>query len=132
MERSNNQCGLFTLFEQGPTVSHQWILASDPTKRLFDELRQSYDYILVDLPPLAPIIDVRATTHLVDGYFLVVEWGRTKIDVVKHALNTAPGVYENLLGVILNKCDMDYISRYESQRSKYYYNRDFGRYGYTE
>ena len=64
-------------------------LASDATKILFDNLRQSYDYVVVDLSPLAPIVDVRATTHLVDSYFLVVEWGRTKIDVVKHALAAA-------------------------------------------
>src|SRR5262249_61670207 len=44
------------------------ILASTATKKLFEQLRLSYDYIVVDLPPLAPIVDVRATTHLVDFY----------------------------------------------------------------
>ena len=88
------------------------ILASDATKKLFDKLRQSYDYIVVDLSPLAPIVDVRATTHLVDSYIFVIEWGRTKIDVVKHALAAAQGVYENLLGVVLNKVDMNRFGRY--------------------
>jgi polysaccharide biosynthesis transport protein len=108
------------------------ILASEPTKALFEDLRESYHYVILDLPPLAPLIDVRATPHLVDGYFLVVEWGRTKIDVVQHALNTAPGVYEALLGTILNKANMEFMSRYEMHRGKYYYNRHFSRYGYTD
>lgn len=108
------------------------VLASEPTKKLFDDLRESYDYVVVDLPPLAPLIDVRATPHLVDGYFLVIEWGRTKIDVVQHALNTAPGVYEVLLGTILNKANMEFMSRYEVHRGKYYYNKHFARYGYTD
>jgi polysaccharide biosynthesis transport protein len=108
------------------------VLASAPTKKLFDDLRQSYDYVVVDLPPLAPLIDVRATPHLIDGYFLVIEWGRTKIDVVQHALNTAPLVYEGLLGTILNKANMEFMGRYEGHRSKYYYNKHFARYGYTD
>src|SRR5215469_6964278 len=108
------------------------VLASEPTKALFEDLRERYHYVIADLPPLAPLIDVRATPHLVDGYFLVVEWGRTKIDVVQHALNTAPGVYEALLGVILNKANMEFMSRYEMHRGKYYYNKHFARYGYTD
>jgi Mrp family chromosome partitioning ATPase len=108
------------------------LLASAPTKKLFDDLRESYDYVIVDLPPLAPLIDVRATPHLVDGYFLVIEWGRTKIDVVQHALNTAPLIYEGLLGTILNKANMEFMGRYEAHRSKYYYNKHFARYGYTD
>ena len=108
------------------------VLASEPTKKLFEDLRETYNYVIVDLPPLAPLIDVRATPHLVDGYFLVIEWGRTKIDVVQHALNTAPGVYEALLGTILNKANMEFMSRYEMHRGKYYYNKHFARYGYTD
>jgi Mrp family chromosome partitioning ATPase len=108
------------------------VLASEPTKKLFEDLRETYNYVIVDLPPLAPLIDVRATPHLVDGYFLVIEWGRTKIDVVQHALNTAPGVYEALLGTVLNKANMEFMSRYEMHRGKYYYNKHFARYGYTD
>ena len=107
------------------------ILGSDATKRMFEQLRLSYDYIVVDLPPLAPVIDVRATGHLVDFYFLVVEWGSTKIDVVQHALNRARPIYENLLGAVLNKTDMDQIGRYDMQRREYYDNRHYARYGYT-
>jgi succinoglycan biosynthesis transport protein ExoP len=108
------------------------ILASDWTQKLFDELRLRYDYIVVDLPPLAPVVDVRATIHFVDRYFLVIEWGRTKVELVRHALNAAHGVYDNLVGVILNKTDMNSLKRYELHREKYYYNEHFSRYGYTE
>ena len=107
------------------------ILASGATKKLFEQLRLSYDYIVVDLPPLAPIVDVRATGGLVDFYFLVVEWGSTKIDVVQHALNSARPVYENLVGAVLNKTNMDQIGRYDIRRRDYYDNKHYARYGYT-
>jgi Mrp family chromosome partitioning ATPase len=107
------------------------ILASTATKKLVEQLRLSYDYIVIDLPPLAPVIDVRATAHLVDFYFLVVEWGETKIDVVEHALSRARHVYENLAGVILNKVDMNRIGRYDIYRKGFYDNKHYARYGYT-
>jgi succinoglycan biosynthesis transport protein ExoP len=78
------------------------------------------------------VVDVRATSNFVDSYIFVIEWGRTKIDVVEHALGAARGVYDNLLGVVLNKADINVLSRYESYRGKYYHNRYYARYGYTD
>jgi len=108
------------------------VLASEAMRKLFDELRAEYDYVVVDLPPLAPIIDVRATTHLVDSYLLVVEWGRTRIDVVEHSLRTSPRIYEALMGAVLNKTDLSSMKRYDSYRGELYQNVQFARYGYTE
>lgn len=108
------------------------ILTSVPLKNLFEKLRAKYDYVVVDLPPLAPVVDVRAATHLVDSFVFVIEWGRTKIDVVEHALEQAHGVYDNLLGVVLNKVDMDSFGRYANNREDFYYNKHYARYGYTE
>jgi polysaccharide biosynthesis transport protein len=111
--------------------SHE-VLASNATKVLFEMLRQRYDYIIADLSPLAPVVDVRAMTHLVDSFIFVIEWGRTKIDVVEHVLGESRGVYENLLGVVLNKADLNILRRHESHRGAYYYNRHYARYGYTD
>jgi succinoglycan biosynthesis transport protein ExoP len=107
------------------------ILDSAPMKKLFEQLRESYDYVIVDFPPLAPIIDVRGATHLVDSFIFVIEWGETKIDIVEHVLGHAPGVYENLVGVVLNKVDMNLFRRYASHHESYY-NKNYARYGYTE
>ena len=108
------------------------ILSSVQMKNLFEQLRQSYDYVIVDLPPLAPIVDVRAMTHLADSFVFVIEWGQTKIDIVEQALDGAPGVNENLAGVVLNKVDMNVFGRYASHRESYYYNKYYSRYGYRE
>jgi len=105
------------------------ILCTNETKKLFDKLRAIYDYVIVDLPPLAPIVDVRATTALIDSFVLVVEWGRTTSDVVEHALNTAPNVYDALLGVVLNKADMKVMKRYANYIGDYYNDEHYLRYG---
>ena len=96
---------------------------------MFERLRASFDYVIVDLSPLAPVVDVRAMTHLVDSFVFVIEWGRTRIGIVEQALSGARGVYENLLGVVLNKVDMDKLGRYEHQRADYYHSRYYAEYG---
>ena len=108
------------------------ILSAEAIRSLFDRLRTMYDYVIVDLPPLAPLIDVRVTTPFIDCFILVVEWGRTKIDVAQHALHTAPNIYENLIGVVLNKTDIKSMTRYDSYRSDYYSNTLYSRYGLSD
>jgi succinoglycan biosynthesis transport protein ExoP len=102
------------------------------TKAFIQRLRSEYDYVIVDFSPLAPVVDVRTATHLVDSFVFVIEWGRTKIDAVELALQDARGVYENLIGVVLNKANIDVLNRYENYRGSYYYNKYYARYGYTD
>jgi succinoglycan biosynthesis transport protein ExoP len=78
-------------------------LASSRATALIELLRERYDNVVVDLSPLTPVVDVRATEQLIDAYVLVVEWGRTRVDQVERALRDAPGLYDSLLGVVLNK-----------------------------
>jgi len=59
----------------------------------------------------------------IDSYVYVVEWGRTKIDVVEHSLSNAREVYNRLLGVVLNEANMSVLQRYEPYRTNYYYQK---------
>jgi succinoglycan biosynthesis transport protein ExoP len=115
-----------------PLLHTSEILSAESMRKLFDQLRSTYDYIIVDLPPLTPLVDVRATTPLIDCFILVVEWGRTKIDVVQHALHTAPNIYECLIGTVLNKTDIKAMTRYDTYRSDYYKNSHYTRYGFSD
>ena len=107
------------------------IIASAAMKQLFNELNQRFEYVIVDMPPLIPVLDARVTTEIIDNYFLVVEWGRTKTSVVLKALYSSPTLSDRFLGAILNKSEIKKMSLYESHSTTYYYNRDFKRYGYT-
>jgi capsular exopolysaccharide synthesis family protein len=101
------------------------ILSADATRDLFARLRANYDYVIVDLPPLSPIVDVRVTGALVDGFLLVVEWEKTKSDVVQHALQTAPSIYRNMIGAVLNKVDTKSIVRHHPYLGDYYREQNY-------
>jgi polysaccharide biosynthesis transport protein len=105
------------------------IIASNAVRELFHKLRDRYDYIITDFSPISPVVDVRATAHLVDSYVYVVEWGVTTPDVVRHALNNAPELRDNILGVILNRVDFRLMKNYGAKYKDYYSNKYHDRYG---
>jgi succinoglycan biosynthesis transport protein ExoP len=107
------------------------VIGSEAFKRLIEALRKSFDYIIIDLSPLAPIVDVRTTTSFVDCYVYVVEWGRTRINVVQHQLAGAPEIHSRLLGVVLNKANVKVLERYEYYSGNYYNKKYYARYGYS-
>jgi succinoglycan biosynthesis transport protein ExoP len=108
------------------------ILSADATRKLFENLQSKYDYVLVDLTPLMPIVDTRATRAFVDCYICVIEWGRTTSDAVKHAFSDAHNIGENVLGIVLNKADINQLSRYYPTGENYYRNKHYTQYGFTE
>lgn len=105
------------------------ILSAEQTRELFDQLRLTYDYVIVDLPPLAPVADARTIAGLLDKFILVVEWGRTTAELIEHALDGAPNVSSSLLGVVLNKTDMKEMKRYANYYGDYYNHEYYSRYG---
>jgi capsular exopolysaccharide synthesis family protein len=103
------------------------IIAADEMRALLDRLRGIYDYIIVDLTPLVPIVDVRASQGLVDHYIFVIEWGRTRIDLIQRSLKEVAGIYSNIFGVVLNKVGSGELKRYEGYGGyglDKYYHRD--------
>ena len=104
------------------------VLGSEAIKRLIGRLRENFDFVIVDLPPLVPIVDARAAAHLVDCMILVIEWGRTKIEVVRHALDTAPNLHQAIIGAVLNKTNMDHLPQYDVQHKSMYKNKYYAKY----
>jgi capsular exopolysaccharide synthesis family protein len=65
------------------------VLSSPAMKELLDRCREIYDYILIDLPPMLPLVDVQAAAHMFDAYVLITEWGRTTVHEVERGLVVA-------------------------------------------
>jgi polysaccharide biosynthesis transport protein len=102
------------------------VLSSAAMKEMLRSASASYDYIFVDLPPILPVVDVKASANLFDAFVLVVEWGSTAADEIVKAVSASPVLSERLLGVVLNKADEAVMRRFEgySDRRYSYYNNE--------
>ena len=105
------------------------VLSSPGMRALLTEAGKDFDYIIVDLPPLGPVTDVRAATPLFDGFILVIEWGRTARLLVRTILKYPDELlYSKCIGVIFNKVRMNKINMYDDYDSASYYHDDYGKY----
>lgn len=101
------------------------LISSAAMQALLKSAASDYDYIFVDLPPVGPIVDVRASAKLFDGFVFVIEWGRTARHLVRTTLEHEPSVYQKTIGVVLNKANMSGLQLYEDYGSRDYY---YGKY----
>jgi succinoglycan biosynthesis transport protein ExoP len=95
------------------------LLASREMAGLLEEAKALFDYVVLDLPPLAPVVDVRAVTPYIDGFACVVEWGTTPRATVRSKLGADPAVSKKCLGIILNKADMEKMKFYSTDSTDY-------------
>ena len=101
-------------------ISHADEVVSSPAfKQLIARFREQYDYIIVDLPPIVPAVDVRLAAQVIDSLVFVVEWGSTKIKVVRRHLEATPEIRDRLLGVVLNKANTKTFGKFEQESVHY-------------
>jgi succinoglycan biosynthesis transport protein ExoP len=87
-------------------------LSSPGMRQLMEDARKQFDYIVVDLPPLGPVVDAKAFAPLADGFIAVVEWGRTPRALVNDLLNSDPVIVGKMLGVVLNKVKLGELAKF--------------------
>jgi exopolysaccharide transport family protein len=96
------------------------ILNSSEMKQTLKVAKSNYDYVIIDLPPILPVVDVRAVAHLFDAFVLVVEWGSTSTDEIVKAVAASPILSERLLGTVLNKANETIMRRFEGYSDRHY------------
>lgn len=94
---------LFTVLASGPPAPNpSELLGSHRMRQLIEELRASYDYVLVDTPPVLPFADALATGPACDGALLVVRYGKIRADHVRRTAAALSAVGISLLGTVLS------------------------------
>jgi len=97
------------------------LLATPKMKNLVDEMRELFDYVIIDTAPLGMVVDAAVVAPICDGAILLIESGTISYhlaqDVTKQLRNTQCPI----LGVVLNKVDR--------HKGGYYGYGKYGKYG---
>jgi Mrp family chromosome partitioning ATPase/capsular polysaccharide biosynthesis protein len=81
----------------------------------------SYEWVILDLPALTPVADVRSAGQIVDELLIVVEWGRTSEVQLERALQSLGPVRDKILGAVINKtpwASLDSEARVEQRAAR--------------
>ncbi|TVP72673.1 MAG: hypothetical protein EA339_05935 [Rhodobacteraceae bacterium] len=121
--------GLHIIPNSKTRVAHsaEWMGGKEMAAML-DQLDREYDFVIVDLPPLGPVVDARAILDRLDGVFFVLKWGGTNLTLAQRILAADPRVQGKCYGAFLNMYDPKKAKAYGNYQSYKYYRTYYDSY----
>lgn len=101
-------------------------LASDRMRRLVQEGKGMFDWLIIDTPPVTLLPDANLLAAFVDGVLLVVRAGKAPFQLVKRTVDTIG--HDRILGVVMNAVDY----RHDRNAGGYYEYYGYGYYGVSK
>ena len=83
------------------------LLGSKRMQDVLNELAEKYDYVLIDTPPILSFTDAAVIAGKADGVILLMESGKVKPALAKEAKQILEHTKSNIIGVILNRVEVD-------------------------
>ena len=99
------------------------LLSSGRMEALLQQLREIFDYIVLDSPPIGPVIDAVVLTKFVDKVVFVARWNETPRDIVARAVLQLQS-QNKVAGIVLNQVNTKLSKRYGG----YYHTKYYGKY----
>ena len=100
------------------------VLGSERMRLLISHLNQEFEYIVIDTPPVGPVIDPAIVAKLVDKTIFVVQWGATPRDLVTNSIRQLSH-HKRVAGVVLNSVVRHRAKKYGGE---YYYGESYEKY----
>lgn len=106
------------------------LLGSPRMQRLLTELREHYDYIILDSPPINMVTDAVVLAPQSDGVLFLVRADHSERGAVIHAVEQLEYAKAKILGFVLNDVDME-KTHYGYGKYRYKRYARYARYGYS-
>lgn len=101
----------------GPTPPNpSEILQAKATHDLLAKLRDAYDIVIIDAPPLLPVADAAILATATDGAIVITRHGKTTKDQLQGATQRLNSVGARIFGIVLNR-----VPRNFGEMNYYYY-----------
>ncbi len=88
------------------------VLETQAMRDLLTTVRDAYDVVIIDAPPLLPVADPAIIAPMADGVLLVTRYGRTNRELVKQSVERLEAVGARIVGVVLNMTPRRTVSGY--------------------
>ncbi len=101
------------------------LLSSPRMDKLLDFVKEHYDCVFIDTPPINIVTDATVFAQKATGYILIVKTDTTNVPELKTTVATLESIDSNILGFILNDTNSEkkkYYSYYRKYSRNYSYN----------
>lgn len=86
----------------GPARDPGALISSPRLARLVAELRERFDLVVLNAPPVLPVRDAKIIAKLADSTLLILRWGTTSFEAARIAVTILEG---KIAGAVLNRVD---------------------------
>ena len=104
--------GIDVLIGEKSSVNAADVFSSERFRHLIDEMRQIYDYVIIDTPPVLVVPDARVIGQSVDAVVYVVRWDDTSRSQVEEGLKQFQSASVPVTGLVLTQIDPTGMRRY--------------------
>lgn len=101
------------------------LLSSPRMDKLLDFVKEHYDCVFIDTPPINIVTDATVFSQKATGYVIIVKTDTTNVPELKTTVSTLQSINANILGFILNDANSEkkkYYSYYRKYSRNYSYN----------
>lgn len=127
--------GMYIMFAGVWVPNASELLGSKRFKDMIPALKEKFDYVIVDAPPLGQVIDCAVMAPELDGVVVVIDTTRNSYKLEKRIKSQLEKAEGKILGVVLNRVDFKdkggYYGKAYGYGSKYGYGYGYG-YGEKE
>jgi polysaccharide biosynthesis transport protein len=103
------------------TLNPPDVLGSERMKALITHLRATFDYVVLDTPPVGPVVDPVIVSNLCDKTIFVVQWASTPRELVETSVQQISS-HKRIAGLVFNYINQNRAKKYggEYYHGKYY------------
>jgi len=125
-DKESSNLVIMTTGELSPTPLE--LLSSNKFKNKFSTLKEQFDYVVIDSPPVLPVSDALVVGQLVDSVILAIKFDGTTFFHAKEALKRLRHSGIEPLGAVMNMVDLDKIKKYYGSKYGKNYSGFYGEY----
>jgi capsular exopolysaccharide synthesis family protein len=100
------------------------LLGSERMKVLVSRLREAFDYVVLDTPPVGPVVDPVIVANLGDKTIFVVQWAATPRDLVETSIQQL-SAQKRVAGVVFNGVNQGRAQKYGGE---YFHSKSYDKY----
>jgi capsular exopolysaccharide synthesis family protein len=99
------------------------LMISKRLKDLIRSLKNKFDFIIFDTPPIISVSDTLIISKIVDASLIVIRFGKTTYEMMSHGMKQMAGIEAKVIGTVINAVDEKKSGYYY-----YHYNKEYYQY----
>jgi capsular exopolysaccharide synthesis family protein len=100
------------------------VLGSERMKELISQLAETFDYVVLDTPPVGPVVDPVIVANLADKTIFVVQWASTPRELIETSVRQV-SAQKRIAGIVLNLVNQARAKKYGGP---YLYGKSYEKY----